>query len=271
MQINNIVAMITSVANQKIKDVVKLRDFSSRRKNNLFIIEGCREISLALRARIVIKELYVCKDFFKGLKEEEIITLSGNQNSSIYEVNQKVYEKIAYGNRREGIIAVAQQPKYKLDDIRLAVNSFLVVAERIEKPGNLGAILRTIDAAGFDGLITVDSLSDIYNHNVARSSVGTIFTKPIVTTSSQELLGWLKEKNVTIICADPAGLSAYTSVDFKKPTALILGSEKKGISSFWKEQASVITSIPMKGKADSLNVSVTAAVFIFEALRQRGQ
>ena len=264
-------AMITSVANQKIKDVVKLRDSLSRRKNNLFIIEGYREISSALKARIAIKELYVCKDFFKGLKEEEVIALSGNRNSSIYEVNHKVYEKIAYGNRREGLIAVAQQPKYKLADIQLTVNPFLVVAERIEKPGNLGAILRTADAAGSDGIIVVDSLTDVYNHNVVRSSVGTIFSKPIVTTSSQELLAWLKKQRITIICADPTGSLTYTSVDFKKPTALILGSEEKGISSFWKKQASVIASIPMKGKADSLNVSVTAAVFIFEALRQRSQ
>jgi len=263
--------MITSVANQKIKDVVKLRDSLSRRKSNLFIIEGYREISLALTAGIAIKELYVCKDFLKGRKEEGIITLSGKRNSSIYEVSRKVYEKIAYGNRREGLIAVAQQPKYKLADIQLTVNPFLVVTERIEKPGNLGAILRTIDAAGFDGLIAVDSLTDVYSHNVARSSIGTIFAKPIITTSSQELLGWLKKQHITIICADPIGSLAYTSVNFKKPTALILGSEEKGVSSFWKKQASITVSVPMKGKADSLNVSVTAAVFIFEALRQRSQ
>jgi len=263
--------MITSIVNQKIKDVVKLRDSSSRRKNNLFIIEGCREISLALTAKISIKELYVCRDFFKDRKEEEIVVLAKNRNSSIYEVSPKVYEKIAYGNRREGLIAVAQQPKYKLIDIQLATNPFLVIAERIEKPGNLGAILRTIDAAGFDGLIAVDSLVDVYNHNIVRSSIGTIFTKPIITASSQELLEWLEKQQIAIICADPTGSSLYSSVDLKKPTALILGSEEKGISNFWRKQASVIASIPMKGKADSLNVSATAAVFIFEALRQRSQ
>jgi len=264
-------AMITSIANQKIKDVVKLRDSVSCRKNNLFIIEGCREISLALTAGINIKELYFCRNFFKGIKEEEAITLSGNRNSVIYEVNRKVYKKIAYGKRREGLIAVAEQPKYKLADIQLTANPFLVVAERIEKPGNLGAILRTIDAAGSDGLIAVDSLTSVYNHKVVRASVGTIFTKPVITTSSQELVAWLEKQDIIIICADPAGSLAYTLVDFKKPTVLILGSEKKGISSFWKNQASVIASIPMEGKADSLNVSVTAAVFIFEALRQRSQ
>jgi len=263
--------MIASVTNRKIKDVVKLRDSLSRRKNNLFIIEGYREINLALKAQIAIKELYVCKDFFKGFKEEEIITLLGKRNSNIYEVTRKVYEKIAYGNRRQGLIAVAQQPKYKLSDIKLTKNPFLIVAERIEKPGNLGAILRTIDAAGFDSLIAVDSLTDIYNHNVMRSSIGTIFTKPIITTSSQELLEWLKKRDVAIVCADPTGSLTYTSVDLKKPTVLILGSEEKGVSSFWKNHADVITSIPMRGKADSLNVSVTAAVFIFEALRQRSQ
>jgi len=263
--------MITSVANQKIKDVVKLRDSLSRRKSNLFIIEGHREIVLALTAEIVIKELYVCKEFFKNRKEEEIIVCSENKNSIIYQVNHKVYEKIAYGNRREGLIAVAQQPKYKLNDIKLAANPFLLIAERIEKPGNLGAILRTIDAAGFDGLIAVDSLTDVYNHNLVRSSLGTIFVKPIITTSSQELLEWLKKQDIAIICADPIGSVTYSSIDFKKPTALVLGSEKKGISSFWKDHADTIASIPMKGKADSLNVSVTAAVFIFEALRQRIQ
>jgi len=263
--------MITSIVNQKIKDVVKLRDSSFRHKNNLFIIEGCREISLALKAQISIKELYICRDFFKGRKEEEIIALFKNSNSSVYEVNSKVYEKIAYGNRREGLISVAQQPKYKLTDIQLTTNPFLVIAEGIEKPGNLGAILRSIDAAGFDGLIAVDSLTDIYNHNIVRSSIGTIFTKPIIRASSQELLEWLKKQKITIVCADPIGSSLYTSVDLNKPTALVLGSEKKGISSFWRKQASIIASIPMKGKADSLNVSATAAVFIFEALRQRSQ
>ena len=263
--------MITSVINQKIKDVVKLRDSLSRRKNNLFIIEGCREISLALTTNISIKELYICKGFFKDRKEKEIIALSKIKNSNIYEVSPKVYEKIAYGNRHEGLIAVAQQPKYKLKDIQLASNPFLVIVERIEKPGNLGAILRTIDASGFDGLIAVDSLTDVYNHNVVRSSIGTIFTKPIVTTSSQELLEWLQKNKITIICADPIGSMFYASIDLKKPIALILGSEEKGVSNFWKKQAKIMASIPMKGKADSLNVSVTAAVFIFEALRQRNQ
>ena len=263
--------MITSVTNQKVKDVVKLREFASRRKHHLFIIEGLREFFLALEEGVVIKQLYICKELFSGINEENIVRDALRQKINVREVARKVYEKMAYGSRREGIIAVAQQPEYQLSDIELSINPFIVVVEQVEKPGNLGAILRTSDAAGVDGIIVVDAVTDVYNHNVVRTSVGTVFTLPVVLTSSQEAFKWLEKLGIAIICAHPTGKPPYTSIDFRKPTALVVGSEEKGVSSFWKENSDVLASIPMIGKADSLNVSTTAAIFIFEALRQRGQ
>lgn len=261
--------MLTSPANQKVKDLVKLRNASFRRKTKLFIIEGCREIFLALEAKVAIKEIYFCKDLLKDSDQDNLVKVIDSKEINLSEVSPKVYEKMAYGNRREGIIAVARRPEYKLKDIQLSSNPLLVVAEAVEKPGNLGAILRTVDAAGCDGLVVADSSSDIYNHNVVRSSVGAVFSHPVIAASSPEIAAWLKNNNINIICADPSGNSDYSSIDFRRPTAIILGSEEKGLSRFWKDKADSLVSAPMKGKADSLNVSVAAAVFIFEALRQR--
>lgn len=263
--------MITSVTNQKVKDVIKLREFTSRRKHHFFIIEGSREVFLALEEGVAIKQLYICKEFFSGINEENIVRDAVRKKMNVQEVARKVYEKMAYGSRREGIIAVAEQPEYQLSDIELSVNPFIVIVEQVEKPGNLGAILRTSDAAGIDGIIVADPVTDVYNHNVVRASIGTVFTLPIVLTSSQGAFKWLKKLGIGTICAHPTGKSPYTSIDFRKPTALVVGSEEKGVSSFWKENSDVLASIPMIGKADSLNVSTTAAIFIFEALRQRGQ
>jgi len=259
--------MITSTTNQKIKDIIKLRDSSSRRETGLFIIEGIKEVSLAINSKIKITNLYVCQDLLDDNKH--IVSLAKKKKLNILEVNKKVYEKIAYGSRREGILALAQTPQYKLKDIKLGKSPFIVIAERIEKPGNLGAILRTIDAANIDALIVADPLSDVYNHHVTRSSIGTVCTKPIVLESSINIFKWLKENKINIISADPKGTSTYTKLNLKKPTALVVGNEKKGISNFWRENADILASIPMKGSADSLNVSITTAIFIFEALRQR--
>jgi RNA methyltransferase, TrmH family len=260
--------MISSIINQKIKDVIKLRDSSGRRKQGLFVFEGEREIKLALSCGFNIKELYVCRQLLRE-KGEEAVVIAREKKVKIYDVNVKVYERLAYGNKRDGLIAVADTPRYELADIRLKKNPLLVITEAIEKPGNLGAILRTIDACAVDSFIVSDTISDVYNHHVVRSSVGTVFAKPVVSASSEDIYAWLKKNNISIVCADPDGLSVYTSMDLKGPTAIVLGNEKKGVSCFWKENADFISFIPMKGRADSLNVSITAAAFIFEAIRQR--
>ena len=260
--------MIISITNQKIKDAVKLRSSSARSKHNLFIFEGAREIMLALSGGVTVTDLFVCKKLCKDL-ENQAISKAKEKNVNIDEVAEKVYDKLSYGNRRDGLIAIADIPKYRLSDIRLKKNPLLVIAEAIEKPGNLGAILRTVDACGVDNLIVSNAVSDIYNHHVVRSSVGTVFVKPIVSVSLKDLYVWLKKNNITIICADPNGSCSYTSADFKGPVAIVLGNEKKGVSRFWKEKADITSFIPMKGEADSLNVSITAAAFIFEAVKQR--
>jgi len=257
--------MITSLSNQKVKDLVKLREARFSRQSNLFIIEGFREVSLALEAKVLIKELYICRDFLDRSKQEKLL----KQKNKLFEVSPRVYEKIAYGKRREGLIAIGQRPEHKLSDIKLSATPLLVVAEGIQKPGNLGAILRTIDASAVDGLVVADPGIDLYNRHLIRSSLGTVFNRPPVTATSKEILNWLKKNNITIVCAHPEGSSVYTSVDFRKPTALVVGSEEKGVSDFWRDQAEALVAIPMRGKADSLNVSVATAVLVFEALRQR--
>jgi RNA methyltransferase, TrmH family len=260
--------MIISITNQKVKDAVKLRSSSARGKNNLFIFEGAREIMLALSGGIVVTDLFVCMKLCKDLENQAIVKAK-ESNVNIEEVTEKVYDKLSYGNRRDGVVAVAKTPSYELTDIKLNSNSLIVVADGIEKPGNLGAMLRTVDACAVDSFIVCDTISDVYNHHVVRSSVGTVFAKPVVSASSKDIYAWLKKNNISIVCADPDGLSVYTSVDLKGPIAIVLGNEKKGVSCFWKENADFISFIPMKGKADSLNVSITAAAFIFEAVKQR--
>ncbi len=260
--------MIISVTNQKIKDTVKLRDSSARKKQGLFIFEGAREIKMALYGGILIKELFVCKKLCEELENQAIIKARKN-NVVICEVAEKVYRKLSYGNRQDGLVAIAQVPSYRLDNVKLNNNPLLVVVDAIEKPGNLGAILRTADACGVGAFIVSDAVSDVYNHHVVRASRGTVFAKIIVSASSSVIYDWLRSKGIFVVCADPAGTCEYSSVDFKKPIAIILGSEKKGLSNFWKHNADVLSYIPMKGKADSLNVSITAAAFIFEAIRQR--
>ncbi|MCF7907558.1 MAG: RNA methyltransferase [Candidatus Omnitrophica bacterium] len=261
--------MIVSVNNQRVKDLVKLRNSLFSRKSKLFIIEGVREVSIALQAKIEIRELYICKDFISKTSQVSLGSHALKRKINISEVNSKVYEKMAYGNRRDGVIAIGLRPEYKLSDIKLSPVPFIVVADGIEKPGNLGAILRTIDAASVDALIVAEPGTDPYSHQVVRSSVGAVFSKPIVKAASQEILAWIKRFKIFTICAHPEGSSVYTSLDFRKPVALVVGSEEKGVSKFWQNNSDILTHVPMRGKADSLNVSVAAAVLIFEALRQR--
>jgi RNA methyltransferase, TrmH family len=260
--------MIGSVTNQKIKEACKLRHSKERIKQKRFIFEGEREIFRALESEIELVELFVCPGF-ASRASQKIIAAAKVKDIDIQQVNTKVYEKLAYGNRRDGLVAVAVTPERTLADINLSRNPLLVIIERVEKPGNVGAILRTADACALDGVIICDPAGDIYNHHVVRASTGVLFANPVVKASSSDVLPWLRSNKIALICADPGGGRQYTSIDFKKASAIVLGSEDKGVSDFWKDNADILASIPMKGKADSLNISITAALFMFEAMRQR--
>lgn len=263
--------ILTSASNPRIKNVIKLRKADYRKKTQTFIIEGCRELARALSAGIEIQELYFCPGLFSDARgESSLLNAASGGGGRLFEVSEPVYEKIAFGNRSEGVIAVAVRPSVSLKDIPLKENPLFVVVEGIEKPGNLGAIIRTAQAAGADAVLVADAHTDIYNPHTVRSSIGALFEACVVQAQSPEIISWLKERKVRIICACVQGDLPYTSVDFRGRFAIVVGSEEKGLTGPWKESADYKVTIPMAGKVDSLNVSCAAAILLFEAVRQRG-
>jgi len=262
---------ITSLQNPRIKAVVKLRDKKNRDQTGLMIVEGKREISRAGQAGIVFKEIYFSKDFLTQSTNREFQTQVGEGIKDVFDVEDSVFEKICFGDRDEGVLAVCLQPKKTWDDLKIGKKPLLVVLEGLEKPGNLGAVLRTCDGAGVDGLIVCDGITDIYNPNVVRASTGIVFSIPVIQATSQETIAFLKSRQILICATLPDAEKEYADVDMNIPLAVVMGSEQKGLSSFWREQADQKVKIPMKGNADSLNVSVATSVIIYEAIRQRKQ
>ena len=260
---------ITSLTNSKIKEIVKLRESAQRKKEQTIVIEGYREIDRAIDAEINFKEFYVCRYLVKSLAQKETLKKITALNKPIYETTSEVYEKISYGDRHDGLLALAQ-PKYcSFFDLPKKQDLFLLIIEQVEKPGNLGAILRTCDGVGVDGVIVCDIKTDLYNPNVIRSSLGTVFTTKTIVSSVQPTLDFLKSKAMKIIASSPDADLIYTQADFKGPVALIVGSEQEGLTRFVLSKANVKVKIPMRGSADSLNVSTSTAILLYEALRQR--
>lgn len=253
--------MITSKTNPKIKNVVKLQKSSERREQNRIIIEGRREIERALACGFVIDTLFVCNEL--GAQSSEL------KANVIEEVSLEVFEKIAYREGSDGLLAVAI-PRYSdLKDFKPKKNPLVIVLETVEKPGNLGAVMRTADAAGVDAVIIADPRTDLFNPNAIRASIGTIFSVPLFACSSEECIKWLKENDITIYCTYLKASIDYLDADFRKGSAIVMGTESTGISDIWVEAADQNLIIPMNGIADSLNVSVTTAIVVFEAIRQR--
>jgi RNA methyltransferase, TrmH family len=261
---------ITSLQNPKIKNLKRLEKAAERKEQNLFLIEGLREIVLAHRAGYEIVELFICDEI---LKQDSHYPLSELQHAikepDVTEVSQAVYNSVAYRETTEGIIATATMKELTLDNLQLPENPLVLVVEDVEKPGNLGAMLRTADAAGVDAVIICDNKTDIYNPNVIRSSIGTVFTNHLATCESDEAIQFLKKQGIATYAADLAAADYHYQQNFKKPTAIVVGAEATGLSRRWKRAADANIKIPMMGKIDSLNVSVSAAVLLFEARRQR--
>jgi TrmH family RNA methyltransferase len=253
--------MITSKSNPKIKNVVKLQKSSERREQNRIIIEGRREIERAVACGFVVDTLFICNDILK-----ESVNIAANH---VEEVTLEVFEKIAYREGSDGLLAVAI-PKYAdLKSFKPKKNPLIIVLETVEKPGNLGAIMRTADAAGVDAVIIADPRTDLYNPNAIRASIGTIFSVPLFACSSEECINWLRENNIKIYCTYLKASIDYLEADFKQGSAIVMGTEATGISDIWVDAADQNLIIPMNGIADSLNVSVTTAIVVFEAIRQR--
>jgi len=260
---------ITSLRNPQVKSVIDLRERRFRDETGLMIVEGIREISLAQNAGVIFSQLFLEQSFFEAPDHKKFIESMSLQAKEIFLLPEYVFEKMTFGHRHEGVLGVCVQPQKKLSDMMLSANPLLIVTESVEKPGNLGAILRTADAVGADGLIVCDPATDIYNPNVIRSSLGSIFSVCVVQASNEEALKFFKAKKVMVYATLPDSKEPYFHVDMKLPLAVVLGSEEKGLSEFWQKNCDKALSIPMKGKVDSLNVSVSAAVVLYEIIRQR--
>lgn len=261
--------LISSAQNPRVKQVVKLRRRSQRDKQGLFIIEGFRELKLALNNQQWPISLFYCEELFAGTNELELIRQCREHGSEIFKCSTDAFRKMSYKDSPECLLALASQVHLTLDQVSVSKHPLIVIAESIEKPGNLGTILRSADAAGVDAVIVCDHCTDIHNPNVVRAGIGTIFSVPVVETSSSKALAWLRKHHIRILAATPQAEREYTSADLKPGTAIVVGTEHAGLSDFWMSEADMTIRIPMHGQADSLNVAATTTILLFEAVRQR--
>lgn len=257
---------ITSTQNPKIKSVLALEKPRERRKQGLFVVEGRKEIGLALKAGYKIDNLFYCQEIISFNEAEQYV----QHGQSLIGVSREVFEKLAIREGSGGLVAVAQQKIHRLDQLKLSENPLVLILESVEKPGNLGAILRTADAAGIDAVIICDPQTDFYNPNVIRSSIGCVFTKQVASASSEETIAWLATMGIKIYCTYLKASVPYHTIDYRKPAAIVMGTESTGLSHQWVQNATANIIIPMQGEIDSMNVSTAAAVVVFEAKRQRG-
>lgn len=258
--------IITSMQNPRIKDVVKLRERRARDKTGQFLIEGYRELLRAVQGGKKIDTVYYCPELFLGENEQKLIASTKGET---IEVTPSVFQKISYRDRPDGLLAVAPIFSTSLHNLPKKKNPFYIVAEAIEKPGNLGSILRSSDAAGVDALLVCDKCTDLFNPNVVRSSVGTVFTVPIAEATTAETLHFLREQGVKILAATPEAKAVFTEVDMTGPIALVVGTEQLGLSKTWMDEADIQVRIPMRGIADSLNVAAATTLLLYEVVRQR--
>lgn len=263
--------IITSTGNPRVKETLRLRGKRGRAEGDRILIDGVREIGRAVDAGVSIEEILFCDKLLDGPAARELLKKIETGGAIVTQVSESVFEKVRYGDRTGGLVAVAKRPTILFDDLQLSPTPMVAVIEGLEKPGNLGAIIRTADAAGVEAILVIDSGTDLFGPNVIRASLGTIFCVPVVETGTVEAIEWLQKKNLSIITATPEGATIYTALDLRRPVAFVFGSEAQGLSAAWRTLEVIQASVPMRGRADSLNVATTAALFFYEALRQRGR
>jgi TrmH family RNA methyltransferase len=280
---------ITSLQNPRVKELVKLRDRRPRDEAGVFLVEGYREIRRALEKRIALRELYFSPEWFLGENEPALLAQAEAAGAQLFELAKDAFAKVAYRERPDGLLAVAPQWRRTLADLDQIVAGlgeagpgsatpatanpkppFLLVVEAIEKPGNLGTILRSADAAGCHAVIVCDPVTDIFNPNVVRASTGVLFSVPCVVAESAAVHAWLRGRKICTVATTPAAAKIYSDADLRGPLAIVMGSEQYGLSKFWLENANLPVRIPMAGQADSLNVAMATIITLFEAVRQRG-
>lgn len=282
-----IITELTSAQNPRLKNAARLRTRRGRNKQRRIIVDGLREIYMAIQSGLEIAEVFLCVDQIDPDDLELLQTTIDEHQIETYSMNASLFDKIAFGDRVEGIVAVAAQPNRRLCDLKIPAarpfssspsdvsppsipeSPLIVVIEAIEKPGNVGAVCRTADAAGADALIVADGQTDLFNPNVIRASLGTVFSVPVVEATVAETIRWLKDRNISILAARVDGEVSYSKVDMTCPCAIVLGSEADGLSDVWAGTHVDSISLPMHGTVDSLNISNTAAILLYEARRQR--
>lgn len=262
---------VSSLQNALVKKVIRLKEKKKGRDvSGEFVLEGKREISMALKGFYLIRTVL----FYQGIiPREKVMDMFVTQRTlpEIIEVSREVYKRIAYREKTEGILALALSREHRLSDLQFKRDKpLLLVAEAPEKPGNIGALLRTADAAGLDAVIIANPRGDLYNPNIIRSSVGCLFTVPVAEASTQEVIRYLKKENITIVITSLSASKNYVEVDYTSAVAIAVGTESTGLTADWAVHADQQVVIPMHGEIDSMNVSVSAAILIFEARRQRG-
>ncbi|WP_149302596.1 TrmH family RNA methyltransferase [Pareuzebyella sediminis] len=266
------VKQISSVQNALIKKIQLLSEKSrERRKLGRFVFEGYRELQLAIKGEYLIETVLFEPDIISEQKVLQLLEIEAKSSrTEIIAVSNEVYKKLAYRKTTEGLIAIAESKTHDLNELNLpSEKPLILVAEAPEKPGNIGALLRTADAANLDAVIIANPRTDMYNPNIIRSSVGCLFTNRIGVGSTAEVIAFLKTHHIQTYCAALSSSTNYTEINFEKGSAIVVGTESVGLSEDWLQNSDQNIKIPMQGQIDSMNVSVSAAILIFEAKRQR--
>ncbi|MCE2527813.1 MAG: RNA methyltransferase [Actinomycetia bacterium] len=260
--------IISSPTNRRVKALVRLRNRRERDRESLFVVEGCREVRRALAWRSQMLEVYRCPSLLPPEGDQKLLAGLGGA-VEIVELSEPVFRKASYRERPDGLLAVLRQPLLHLSSLRLGSTPLVLVVEAVEKPGNLGAMLRTAESAGVEAVVVADPITDVFNPNVVRASLGSLFTLPLAVAPGPQVLEWLRRQGMTVIATSPAAERLSWDVDLQGRAAVVIGSEHRGLSDLWLSGADRQVRIPMSGTVDSLNANTAAAVVLFEARRQR--
>jgi RNA methyltransferase, TrmH family len=263
-------SILTSLANPRVKAATALRDRRERDRTGMTLVDGARELRRALDAGVDVVEAFVCEPLLAGPDARAALDLLRAHAVDIQTTSEPVFAKLAFGERAEGLLAIVRTPTTELSGVALPEDPLVAVIEGVEKPGNIGAVLRSADGAGVDAVVAASPRTDLFNPNAIRASAGTVFTVPIAAASSEEVLAWLRGRGLRIVAARVDAERLYTEVDLSGPVVVVLGAEVEGLTGTWTADDIDAVRLPMLGAADSLNVSVTAAVVLYEARRQRG-
>jgi TrmH family RNA methyltransferase len=253
-----------------VKAAIALRDRRERDRTGLTLIDGARELRRALDTGSEIREAFICEPILGGVDGRAVLDGLAEAKVMVHSVSEALFSKLAFGDRLEGVVGVARIPRLDLGSLELPAEPLVVVIEGVEKPGNVGAVLRSADGAGADALIAADPRTDLFNPNVIRASAGTVFGVRIAAASAADALAWLVDRRIRVVAARVDAERLYTEADLTGPLAIALGAEADGLSETWNGPAFEAVRLPMLGIADSLNVSVSAAILLYEARRQRG-